>query len=256
MNMRIKKEMLIGIVVIAVIALGAGGAYSYRKYTIQNNLARRIAAISAGGPPATIDGLRAAIKEYERQIEQHVKDAAQTGVYWKILATRLQDRGLHNEALKALQQAIFYNGEDATIFYLTGISAAIVAKSSLGFPGTGSDAYGQNSERDRYFAIAEAAYRRSIELNDRYARPHYGLGILYVFELDRPEEAIPHLIRFLDLNGNDVDVMFVLARAYYMTGLYSSAVDLYDRIISLTKDTTKRDEAARNKDAILGLSYE
>jgi tetratricopeptide (TPR) repeat protein len=252
---KIKKEMVVGIVVIVVIGLGAVGAYSYRNYVIRNNIAYRIAALSAGGPPETIEGLRAAIKDYEKQIEQHVKDAAQTGVYWKILASRLQDRGLHNEALKALEQAIYYNGEDATLFYMTGVSAAVVAKSSLGFPGTGAN-QGGVSERDRYFAIAEAGYRRAIELNDRYARPRYGLGILYVFELNRPVEAIPHLERFLEQSSNDVEAMFVLARAYYMAGLSRPAVDLYDRIINRTKDAAKRAEAEKNKDFVLGLSYE
>jgi len=44
--------------------------------------------------------------------------------------------------------------------------------------------------------------------------------------------------------------MFVLARAYYSTENYSEAVELYDKIISRTKDKKIKEEAQKNKDII------
>jgi tetratricopeptide (TPR) repeat protein len=147
--------------------------------------------------------------------------------------------------------ALRYNAEDPTLFYLTGVSAGIVAKSSLDFPRPEE----RGSRREQYFGLSERAYLRAIELDKAYAKPRYALGVLYSFELDRPEEAIPHLSRYLELMPRDVDGMFVLARAYYMTGQYVEAIDLYDRILVTTRDAKKQEEARNNRDYIRGQMY-
>jgi tetratricopeptide (TPR) repeat protein len=250
--MKIRKENFIGLLVALVLGGGIMGVYFYEKRNTNAALAARMAELSPkGGPPETIEGLRAAIAAYEDAVEAHVRDAAQTGTYWKILATRLADKGMHQDALEALEMSIRYNAEDPTIFYLSGVSAGIVAKSSLDFPQGGEQA----SQREQYFGLSERAYLRALELDRDYAKPRYALGVLYSFELDRPEEAIPHLSRYLELMPRDVDGMFVLARAYYMTGQYEKAIDLYDRILVTTKDAKKLEEARNNRDYVMGRKY-
>jgi tetratricopeptide (TPR) repeat protein len=237
--------LIIGALVVVV--------YRYESGKTHRDLAKRIAELSPrGGPPETIEGLKAAIAAYEDQIELNVKEGAQAGVYWKILATRLADRSMHRDALDALEKAISYNADDPTLFFLTGLSAAIVAASALDFPGS-SGAPG--AERDRYFALAESAYLRAIKLDPGYAKPRYGLGILYIFELDRPAEAIPHLTRYLELMSSDVDAMFALARAHYATGNNAAAIELYDRILSRTKDQNRKAEAQKNREIVMGQLY-
>jgi tetratricopeptide (TPR) repeat protein len=73
-----------------------------------------------------------------------------------------------------------------------------------------------------------------------------------VFDLDRPEEAIPHLQRYLEISRNDVETMFVLARAFFMVRMFQEAVDLYDRIIMLTGDEQRRNDARSNRQIVLG----
>ncbi|MDR3249441.1 MAG: tetratricopeptide repeat protein [Treponema sp.] len=239
-----RKGTILGLLALVLIAAVIFGFYQFEKQRDRYELARRIAELSPrGGVPTTIDGLRSAIALYERAVEAHVRDAAQTGTYWKILAVRLADRGMHWDALDALEMTIRYNGEDPTPFYLTGVSAAIVAKNSL-----------TQGDIDRYFAMAERSYLRAIELDSAYAKPRYGLGILYTFELERPAEAIPHLEEYLELMSRDVDAMFALARAYYMTENYVKAIDLYDRIMVTTKDESKKSEARNNRDYIQNTS--
>ncbi|MDR2536098.1 MAG: tetratricopeptide repeat protein [Treponema sp.] len=247
--MNIKKDTVIGLLVIMVIAALIIGFMLYRKYSARSELAARIAELSprGGGPPITIDGLREAIALYEAQIEQHVKNAAQTAVYWKILATRLQDRGLHTEALNALAKAIEYTPQEPLLHYLRGLSAAVIAKNTYDT----IVAKGDMLQREYYFSLAEHAYLQAIELDESYGKPRYGLGVLYVFELDRPEEAIPHLERYLEISKNNVDAMFVLARAYYTAGQDHQAVELYEHIPNLTKDPQKRLDAEQNKRTIL-----
>jgi tetratricopeptide (TPR) repeat protein len=247
------KDVFLGILVLLIIGALVLVVYRYEAGKTRRDLAKRIAELSPrGGPPETIEGLKAAIALYEAQIELNVKEGAQAGVYWKILATRLADRNMHKDALDALERAVSYNAEDPTLFYLTGLSAAIAASSSLDFPGA-SGAPG--AERDRYFALSESAYLRAISLDPDYARPRYGLGILYIFELDRPAEAIPHLTRYLERMSSDLDAMFALARAYYMTGDNTAAIELYDRILSRTKDQKRKAEAQRNREIVMGQIY-
>jgi tetratricopeptide (TPR) repeat protein len=196
-----------------------------------------------GGLPEGIDGLKAAIAAYEAQIERNVKEGAQTGVYWKILGIRLADRGMHQDAIDAFERAIYYNAEDPALFSLMGESASVAAASAL-----------SSSERERFINLAERSFLRSIELDAVYARPRLGLGILYTFDtVDRAADAVPHLERYLDISHNNIQGMFLLARAYYMTENFSRSLELYDRIIERTKDPKVKEQAQNNKEAIWNL---
>jgi tetratricopeptide (TPR) repeat protein len=248
MNKKGIKEFFLGIFVLSILVGGIVLVYRYEKSKSHRDLAKRISELSPrGGPPETIDGLRQAIAAYEAQIELNVKEGAQAGSYWKILAIRLADKGMHRDAIAALERAIYYNASDPVLFYLTGESASIVAANALQF------SINSSSEKEFYQRLAESAYLRAIGLDAAYAKPLLGLGILYAFDLMRPAEAIPHLLRYLDIFLNDVKAMFVLARAYYMTESYGKAVELYNGIIARTKDPKVKAEAQNNKEIIMEL---
>jgi tetratricopeptide (TPR) repeat protein len=245
------KEIVLGIFVLSLAVFLIVMLYRYESTKTNRELARRIAELSPrGGPPETIDGLRQAIALYETQIERNVREGAQTGSYWKILGIRLADRKMHNDALAAFERAIYFNGEDPVIFYLTGISAGMVAKEKIGF--TVNDA----KEKERYFTLSENAYKRALELDATYTKAMFGLAVLYVYELNRPEEAITQLERFLSIQTGDVSAMFVLASAYYMTKNNTKAIEMYDRIITRTKNKEIKNRALENIDLIRGQSYE
>ncbi|GHV67475.1 hypothetical protein AGMMS49928_04550 [Spirochaetia bacterium] len=246
------KETMIGIVLILIIAGGFFALRTYQKTKSRNDLVTRILEVGARSEatPSSIEELRSAIATYEKRIEQHVKDAAQTGVYWKILATRLQDKGLHIEALDALERALHYYPEDEALHYQTGISAGFAAKDSQNFRGDG------DALRSQYYALSESGFLRAIEIDDRYLRPRYSIAVLYIFELDRPAEAIPHLQKYLEISTKDTDSMFLLARAYYMVGNEDESLRYYERIIGITKDPKKRAEAENNRRVIMGQIYD
>jgi len=245
------KEIVIGIFILSLVVFLIVTLFRYQSTKTNRELARRIAELSPrGGPPETIDGLRQAIALYETQIERNVREGAQTGVYWKILGIRLSDRGMHNDALAAFERAIYYNGDDPVIFYLTGVSAGKVAKDKVGFSANAM------KEKEHFFTLAENAYKRALELDATYTKPMYGLAVLYVFELNRPAEAIEYLERFLSIQTSDISAMFVLASAYYLTGNSTRAIETYDRIITRTKNKEFRERALENIDLIRERYYE
>ena len=114
---------------------------------------------------------------------------------------------------------------------------------------------GSTAEKFNYLKLAESAYLRAIELENRYVRALYGLGVLYVFELDECDKAIPYLETASSIETRNTDIMFVLARAYYVEGKYDSAVEVYDKIISISKSDQKKKEAEANKKIVLDTAY-
>ena len=234
--------------ILIILIVGIFGIYMYKKIATRNSLASQIAALSPRQtPPQSVEELRKAIGLYEKKIEEHIKDAAQTGSYWKILGSRLMDgrQPLYGEALNALQNAVRYYPEDETIHYLIGVSAGNLGRSEYFSP----------MEQAEHYRISEAAYLRAIDLQGRYSKALYGLGVLYVFALNRPMEAIPHMELYLDINKRDTDGMFILASAYYMTENYEGAVRLYDNIISISKDQNVRNQAEQNKQQVMDAWY-
>ncbi len=245
------KETVIAVIVI--IALGAVVIFTLHTQLNKTNreLAKRIAELNPkGGTPETIEALRQVIAIYEDQIERNVNEGAQTGAYWKILAIRLSDKGMYSDALTAFEKAIQFNGNDPVIFYLTGVAAARRAKDIVGFSSNADD------DKARLFKLSETSYLRAIELDDTYARPMYGLAVLYVFELNRPAEAIPILERYIGLQISDVNAMAVLARAYFMTEQFARAIETYENIIKQTKDKDMQVDALNNIDYIQRQLYE
>jgi tetratricopeptide (TPR) repeat protein len=243
------KDAIIGLFVVVSFGALIFMVYHFETEKGHRNLAKRIIGLSSrGGPPQTIEGLKEAIALYERQIEFNVRTGVQTGSYWKILAIRLADRGMHKDALEAFDRALYFNADDPTLFYLTGESASVAAASTIGFN------EGAAVERVHYQNLAESAYLRAIQLDPTYAKPKLGLGLLYTFDMDRPADAISHLDKYLQIVPGDISAMFILARAYFMTGDNDRAVELYDRIIYRSKDPKVRTEAQNNREFIRNMN--
>ena len=97
---------------------------------------------------------------------------------------------------------------------------------------------------------------QALTLNPLYYRAMYGIGVLYVFELpDESEKGIPSLERFLETQKKDTNAMFVLARAYYVSRDFEKAAALYEKIIQLSPNKEKVEEATRNLQTVLDAQH-
>ncbi|MDR2601305.1 MAG: tetratricopeptide repeat protein [Spirochaetaceae bacterium] len=254
MKKQTKNGRAVGIAGFTICALLiAGGIFAANRSHVnkeRRELAKRVAEYGPRkGVPREIEDLQKAIAAYEDLQKQHIKDAAQTGVYWKILAARFQDKGMYIEALKALEEGIKYSPADETLHYLCGLNASYSAKSMHDYRPEGASGPLASS----YFATAEAAYLRAVELQPEYTQARYALAVLYIFELNKPQDAVQQLLRYMENRSGDEDSFFMLGRAYYMTGDLNEAVKWYGRGVDAAKDDAKKKEGLANKEYIESL---
>ena len=125
-----------------------------------------------------------------------------------------------------------------------------MAKSALDYNGSGNF-----SQKENYLKLSESAYLRALELEPTYARALYGLSVLYVYDLDESEKAIPLLEKLLTIETRNTDAMMILARAYYENYEFDRAVDMYNKIISTSTSPEKKAAAEANKKQVLEMSY-
>jgi len=200
--------------------------------------------------PTTIEELKDAIDKYKDRVADIQLAQSQIGIWYKILGTRYLDTKMYGEALKCFQEALKYYPDNQNLYYYVGVCAGYMSHAAMDFGGSGSTEVKYN-----YLKLAEEAYTRAITIEDRYVRALYGLGVLYVFELDEPQKAIPHLEKALSIDTKNLDAMFVLARAYYSTYEFDKAADMYDKIINTTKSPETKATAEENKKTVLDAAY-
>ncbi len=217
------------------------------------NSVKRMQKLEEGvSNPTTKEELEDALRKYEARAMDLVSTEAQSGMWYKILGTRYLDEAMYRKAYEAFRKALMYYPDNANLYYYIAICAGYIANSELDFSASGAV---ELAERANYLKLSESAYLRALEIDPKYYRAMYGIGVLYVFELDQPDKAVPYLERFLETQKRDSDAMFVLARAYYQTFQFDKAVVLYDKIIALDPNAEKTAEAKANKKIVLDAQY-
>ena len=167
-----------------------------------------------------------------------------------MLGTRYVDAKMYGEALKCFQKALEFYPNNQNLYYWVGVCAGYMSHAAMDFSGTGSTQLRMN-----YLKLAEDAYSRAIQIDDRFVRALYGLSVIYVFELGESQKAIPLLEKVMEIETKDFNAMFVLARAYYENYEFDKAVKIYDKIMSLTKAADIVNAAQDLKKQVLDASY-
>ncbi len=218
------------------------------------NSIRRVQQLEEGiENPVTKEELIEAINKYDSRATDLVQTQAQEGMWYKILGTKYLDEQMYGKALECFVKALEFYPNNANLYYYVGLSAGYVANSV--FDADIVDLDSLEKSEQYYLNVSEKAYLKALDIQKDYHKAMYGLGVLYVFEFNRNEDAIPYLERFLEIQDTDVNGMFVLARAYYATLNFSKALDLYDKIIALNPGKEKVYEAQANKKIVLDAQY-
>ena len=203
---------------------------------------RRLQELEEGvSNPNTEAELKDAIRKYEKRVDDIIIAEGRIGIWYKILGSRYMDQKMYKKALKAFQSALEYYPENPNLFYQAGLAASLTADNALDFELTGTDI-----EKKRYFDLAASAYNRALEIDSKHSKAVYALSVLYIFELNRPAEAIPILEKIAEWEKKPIDHLFLLGAAYYMTGENEKAIAVYERIIEISSSAEKKAKAESN----------
>lgn len=199
--------------------------------------------------PTTIEELKSAIKKYEDRANDIMLAQEQTGIWYKLLGTKYLNEKMYGEALKAYESALEYYPANQNLYYWVGVCAGYMAKESLDFNGSG-----KNEVKQNYFELAESSYKRALELDDRYERAWYGLGVIYEEFADygNAADCFEHA---LEISTKSIDTMLHLARCYYGNYDFDKSADMYDQVIKLTKSENTKKQAEELKKQVLDTSY-
>lgn len=86
-----------------------------------------------------------------------------------------------------------------------------------------------------------ALLRRATEVDPLAYRPHYHLGLLFA-KLDRPYDAITELERAVEIHPKSFAALKNLALLYEKSGFRNKAVEVWERCIQATDDTSVQTE--------------
>ncbi|WP_253676873.1 lipopolysaccharide assembly protein LapB [Treponema sp. OMZ 788] len=202
---------------------------------------RRLQELEEGvSNPNTEAELKDAIRKYEKRVDDIMIAEGRVGIWYKILGSRYMDQKMYKKALQAFQSALEYYPENQNLFYQVGLAASLTADNSLDFELTGTDI-----EKKRYFSLAVSAYTRALEIDPKHSKAVYALSVLYIFELNRPADAIPILEKIAEWEKKPIDHLFLLGAAYYMTGKNEKAIAIYDRIIQISSSAEKKSSSGK-----------
>jgi tetratricopeptide (TPR) repeat protein len=188
---------------------------------------------------ARIEELRKGIARYRKEAERTVEATAQIGVYYKLLALQYMQRQMYGEAYDSLQEAVRIHPENPILFYYSAVCAARMSQAQLA-----GDA-GQ-----KWLERAESLYRRALSLDPGYVDALYGLSVLLVYELDRPEEAEALLKRILTIQERNLDALFLLGNVYYRLGRLEEALETYRAAAAATRVPERRRQAEENAERV------
>lgn len=183
-----------------------------------------------------IEELKETIKKYKGIVEEKLEAAAQLGVYYKMLATAYMDNEMYGLALEQLQFAMDVYPANPILYYYAGVCSANLVKAKM-----------DSGDREDLYREAERLQEAALSLDSRYVDALYALSVLYIFEFEEGEMAIPYLVRIMEKEQYNFDAMFLLARVYLTLGKSQAALDLYDRIIENTADPAKKEQALKNR---------
>jgi len=213
---------------------------------------KRMQALEEGvASPTTEAEIKEAIQKYQTRVEDIALANQQIGIWYKMLGSRYLDNQMYGEALEAFRMATTYYPANQNLYYFVGVCAGFMANQALDYSATGSTA-----QKFNYLKLAESAYLEAIKLDPKYARALYGIGVLYIFELEEPGKAIPYLETLAEVEKRNVDGLFLLANAYYQTFEFERAMEIYDEIISITTSSEDKAQAEANKRKVLETAYE
>lgn len=190
--------------------------------------------------PNTIAELEDAISKYEGRVEDILLAQNRIAIWYKMLGSRYMEEKMYSKALDCFAKAIEYYPDNHNLYYQLGLCASKLGKNYVGL----SD--DKTKDKRYYYELAENSYKTALTLQANYSKAAYALGVLYVYELHDPENAIKILLPLVEREEKNYDAMFVLASAYYLNKDFNMAISTYKTILKNASDENLIKSAKKN----------
>lgn len=184
--------------------------------------------------------LKKDIDKYRKVLDEKIDAAEKLGTYYKLIGLKYLDYSMYKLALDAFEEALVIYPENSNALYNAGLTSARLSKTEA-----------SEDESRRYLNQAVRYYQAALSVNDRFSSPMYGLAVLYVYELDQPELAIPLMETYVTIQKSSMKGRFLLAAALYASGREGEAVDAYNLIIDRSDNPLEIESARSNRNSIL-----
>ena len=184
--------------------------------------------------------LKKDIDKYRKVIDEKIDAAEKLGTYYKLIGLKYLDYSMYGLALESFEEALAIYPENPNVLYYAGLVSARLSKTEE-----------SESESYRLLLQAERYYKASLLVNNRFSSPMYGLAILYVYELDQPELAIPLMELYNTIQKSSMSGRFLLAASLFAAGREGEAVEAYNVIIDKSDDPLEVESARSNRNSIL-----
>ncbi|MAG13926.1 MAG: hypothetical protein CMN78_04965 [Spirochaetales bacterium] len=189
----------------------------------------------------SVKSLRDELESIEDDVESIILTGERLGLLYKTVALRYMDREMYGLARDYFRKALDIYPNNHLISYKAGLCMAQLAQS-----------YADPAERQQKFLQSAAHYLHAIRMDGSYIDALYALSILYIFELDQPAEALPHLERIVSIQSKQYRAMFLLARVHVGFGRIDDAAALYQEITENSRDREEVARAEENRRSIVG----
>lgn len=185
------------------------------------------------------------IRFLENQVNRTIDAGAHLGTYYKLAAIEYRKRNMYGLAAEFFDKALGVSPKNHYLAYWAGVCTAQLAKSIV-------------DANDRIVLLDRARdyYLYAIDLHPKYSEALYGLSVLLIFEYQEPAKAEVYLERTLAVESLNYRAMFLLARVHVIMGRIEEAIALFDRIVEESADDSMVSQARRNKNELLGGTYE
>ena len=180
------------------------------------------------------------IKKIEKDLEETLENYQKLGNFQRSLGIKMMHYKMFFKAYEHFNNAIDFYPNSEMLHYYRGVAASQYALSQ-----------DEDVVRRDYLNRALYSHEHSIKINPRFTKGLYALSILYVYEFDRSNDAKPLLDRLLDISTREFDAMILRALLHEKDGELNAALDLYDRVLSLSKKESHIIKADTNRDKIL-----
>ena len=173
-------------------------------------------------------------------LNKKIEAGDKLGTYYKLIGLKYLDYSMYFLALEAFERALEIYPENPNILCYAGLASSRLGKTA-----------GSDSEEEEFLAKGVRYYRASLSFKGDFSPSLYGLAIVYVYELDQPELAIPLLETYNKIQKSSMKGRFLLAAAHFAMGNRDLALDIYNYIIDKSTDDTEIESASNNRNTIL-----